>query len=220
MKFDPQNTHSGHRHHRRSIRLKGYDYSQAGAYFVTIVAWQRECLFGDVVDGEMQLNRNGHIVCDAWFDLKNHYRHVELGAFVIMPNHAHGIIILIDDRRGGSSMPGGVVLPDGRGGSSISGTTILPDEEHMGRMPLPKGETHPYNKSKPRHGLPEIVRAFKSFSARRINRLRRTDGIPVWQRNYYEHIIRNEREMDRISRYIESNPSRWNDDDENPNRQP
>jgi REP element-mobilizing transposase RayT len=200
--------------------LKGYDYSQAGAYFVTIVAWQRECLFGDVVDGEMQLNRNGHIVRDAWFDLKNHYRHVELGAFVIMPNHAHGIIILIDDRRGGSSMPGGVVLPDGRGGSSISGTTILPDEEHMGRMPLPKGETHPYNKSKPRHGLPEIVRAFKSFSARRINRLRRTDGIPVWQRNYYEHIIRNEREMDRISRYIESNPSRWNDDDENPNRQP
>jgi putative transposase len=216
VKFDPQNTHSGHRHHRRSVRLKGYDYSSAGAYFVTVVAWRREMLFGDVVDGEMKLNRHGHIVRDAWFDLKNHYSHTDLGAFIIMPNHVHGIIVLIDDGRGGSFMSGGVISPDGRGGSSISGAMSLPDEDHMGKMPLPKGETHPYRKSKPRHGLPEIVRAFKSFSARRINRLRRTDGIPVWQRNYYEHIVRDEREMENITKYIETNPSRWNDDDENP----
>ena len=77
-------------------------------------------------------------------------------------------------------------------------------------------QTRPYVKPKPRHGLPEIVRAFKSFSAKRINRLRRTDGVPVWQRNYYEHIIRNEREMDNIAKYIKTNPLRWNDDDENP----
>jgi putative transposase len=83
---------------------------------------------------------------------------------------------------------------------------------------LPTNQTRPYVKPKPRHGLPEIVRAFKSFSARRINRLRRTDGIPVWQRNYYEHIVRDEREMENITKYIETNPSRWNDDDENPNR--
>lgn len=201
MKFDPQ------KHHRRSIRVKGYDYSQAGAYFVTIVTWQREMLFGDIVDGEMKLNRNGKIVQDAWFDLKNHYRHVELGAFVIMPNHVHGIIILVDD--------------DGRGGSSVLGKTNLPDDSSAGTESLLINQTRPYVvKSKPRHGLPEIVRAFKSFSARRINRLRKTDGIPVWQRNYYEHIIRNEREMDNIYRYIESNPARWNDDDENPNRIP
>ena len=195
MKFDPQ------KHHRRSIRLKGYDYSQAGAYFVTIVAWQRECLFGEVVNGTMHLNRHGHIVHDAWFDLKNHYRHVELGAFVIMPNHVHGIVVLVDDRRGGSS--------------SLS-ETIAPDEDSSGIDTMPTNQTRPYVKPKPRHGLPEIVRAFKSFSARRINRLRRTDGIPVWQRNYYEHIIRNERELDNITKYIETNPLRWNDDDENP----
>ncbi len=71
MKFDPQ------KHHRRSIRLKGYDYSQAGAYFVTMVTWQREMLFGEIVDGVMTLNRYSVIVRDAWFDLQNHYRHVE-----------------------------------------------------------------------------------------------------------------------------------------------
>ncbi len=194
-KFDPKI------HHRRSIRLKAFDYSKPGAYFVTIVAWQRERLFGEIVDGEMILNRNGQIVRDAWFDLKNHYGHLELGAFVIMPNHAHGIIVLIDDGRGGSSMSGGV---------------ILPGESNAGMVHLPSNQARPYVKTKPRHGLPEIIRAFKSFSARRINRLRRTDGIPVWQRNYYEHIIRNEREMDNITRYIETNPFRWNDDDENP----
>jgi REP element-mobilizing transposase RayT len=196
MKFDPQ------KHHRRSIRLKGYDYSQAGAYFVTVVAWQREMLFGEIVDGEMVLNRYGQIVLKAWFDLPNHYRHVVLGAFIIMPNHAHGIIVLVDDDR--------------RGGSLASGRTSLLDDSLAGTNPLPINQTRPYVKPKPRHGLPEIVRAFKSFSARRINRLRRTDGIPVWQRNYYEHIIRNDRELDNITRYIESNPLRWNDDDENP----
>lgn len=194
MNFDPQ------KHHRRSIRLQGYDYSQAGAYFVTIVAWQREMLFGEIVNGEMKLNRNGRIVRDAWFDLKNHYRYVELGAFVIMPNHAHGIIGLVDD---------------GRGGSSASGKTPLLGGLNAGIELVSTNQTRPYVTAK-RHGLPEIVRAFKSFSARRINRLRRTDGIPVWQRNYYEHIIRNEREMDRITRYIESNPSMWAEDDENP----
>ena len=203
MKFDSKI------HHRHSIRLKGYDYSQSGAYFVTLVTWQRECLFGEIVDGEMVLHRYGQIVRDAWFDLRNHYRHLDLGAFVVMPNHAHGIIALIND---------GEPLRNGRGGSLMLGETILSDESRAGIEPLPTSQTRPYVTAKPRHGLPEIVRAFKSFSARRINRLRHTEGIPVWQRNYYEHIIRNESEMDRISRYIESNPSSWMDDDENPNR--
>ncbi len=142
----------------------------------------------------------GKLPFDAWMDLPNHYHHAELGAFVIMPNHVHGIILLNDDRRGGSP---------------ISGGTFLPDESRAGVKPLPPSQTRPYNPIKPRHGLSEIVRAFKSFSARRINYLRKSEGIPVWQRNYYEHIIRNEPEMDRISRYIESNPLRWADDDEN-----
>lgn len=171
MKFDPQ------KHHRRSIRLKGYDYSQVGAYFVTFVAWQREVLFGEIVNGEMMLNDFGQIVSEKWQWLETQYPYIELGAWVVMPNHFHGILVIRDD---------------GWGGSRSAPTPI---------------------KRKPLGGL---IGAFKTVSTKHINLLRNTEGQVIWQRNYYEHIIRNEREMDRISRYIESNPSRWTDDDENP----
>ena len=175
MKFDPKI------HHRRSIRLKEYDYSQAGAYFVTIVAWQREVLFGEIVNGEMVLNDFGKIAAEKWEWLETQYEYVELGAWIIMPNHHHGIL----------------VIHDGRGGS----------------RPAPT----PPTKHKPLGGL---IGAFKTVSTKQINLLRDTEGQVVWQRNFYEHIIRNEAEMDRISRYIESNPMRWANDDENPNHQP
>jgi putative transposase len=192
MKFDPKI------HHRRSIRLKGYDYSQSGAYYVTIVAYERECLFGQVINGEMRLNQFGQIVQRAWFDLPNHYPHVQLDAFCIMPNHVHAVILLNDDGRGGSI-----------------GKTPVPDMIISGKDPLPDGtQTRPYVGIK-RHPLSEIVRAFKSFSARRINALRRTPGIPVWQRNYYEHIIRDDEDYKRICSYIESNIDNWATDDEN-----
>ncbi len=194
-KFDPQ------RHHRHSIRLPNYDYSQPGAYFITIVAWHRECLFGEVVRGEMKLNRYGEIVNYAWFDLPHHYRHVALGAFIIMPNHVHGIIILKNDERRGGSILGNDFLPDG----TIEGKILVSEGV----------ETRPY-KSIKRHALPEIVRGFKSFSAKRINILRGTQGIPLWQRNYYEHVIRDERDLKNKTNYIEANPMLWNEDDENP----
>jgi REP element-mobilizing transposase RayT len=81
-------------HHRRSIRLKEYDYSQSGAYFVTVCAWKKECLFGEIKNGEMLLNKCGGIVMNCWDDLPNHYQHAQLDEFVIMPNHVHGIIVL------------------------------------------------------------------------------------------------------------------------------
>lgn len=188
MKFDPKI------HHRRSIRLQGYDYSQSGAYYVTIVTHGRECLFGQVNNAEMRLNQFGQIVQRAWFDLPNHYPHVELGTFCIMPNHVHAVIVLNDDGRGGS------ILGDVGAGHVGAGLRPAPTET--------------------RHPLSEIVRAFKSFSARRINVLRKTQGIPVWQRNYYEHIIRNDDEHNRIHLYIESNPVNWMEDNENPEKKP
>jgi len=173
MKFDPQ------KHHRRSIRLKGYDYSQAGAYFITIVAYQRECVFGEVVNGEMQLNDFGKIVDVTWQWLENQYPYVELGARVVMPNHSHVILIIRNERRGGSR--------------------TAPTKGPIKRKPLGR-----------------LIGAFKTVSTKQINLLRGTEGQTVWQRNYYERIIRDEREMDRIYRYIESNPSQWADDNENP----
>ncbi len=94
MTYDPE------KHHRRSIRLKGYDYTQPGAYFITICTHGRECLFGEIIDGEMHLNEAGPIVVQTWWDLPNHVPNVQLDAFVVMPNHVHGIII-ITERAGG-----------------------------------------------------------------------------------------------------------------------
>ncbi|MHB8779088.1 MAG: transposase [Anaerolineales bacterium] len=134
----------------------------------------------------MKLNEIGKIVEHDWNDLPNHYPNIESGAFVMMPNHVHGIIILID---------------------SIVGA---------GLRPSPTITAHTIT-TKP-HGLPEIVRAFKSFSARRVNEHLKSPGIPLWGRNYYEHIIRNDDNHNRIHIYIKSNPSMWEEDEENPNR--
>ena len=173
------------RRRRKSIRLKGWDYSEPGAYFVTICTHNRQPLFGQVVDGEMVLNEYGQIVREAWFDLPNHYAHVELDAFVVMPNHVHAIIVLTADPVGAGLKP----------------------------APTPAAPTP----APTRHPLSEIVRALKTFSARRINALRGTPGVPVWQRNYYEHIIRTERALNAIRRYIAENPLRWYLDRYNPN---
>ena len=193
-KFDPQ------KHHRRSIRLKGYDYSQPGAYFVTIVTFQRECLFGEVVDGEMRLNRYGEVVKWEWERLPQIFKHLELGVFVIMPNHFHGIIVLRDNA--GATRHG----LDSAMSGNVSLQTIATDG--IDGSPLPCG---PQPAS-----LGAIIGQFKSRVTKRLWKIPSLNGRPIWQRNYYEHIIRNEHEMDRIWRYIESNPVNWADDDENP----
>jgi REP element-mobilizing transposase RayT len=96
MKCDPQ------KHDRRSIRLKGFDYSSAGTYFVTIVTWQREMLFGEIVNGEMILNNLGEIVSEKWQWLGIQYEYVELGTWIVMPNHFHGVLIIHEHGRGDS----------------------------------------------------------------------------------------------------------------------
>lgn len=183
MKYNPE------KHHRRSIRLKGYDYTRAGWYFITICVQNRECLFGAIRNGEMVLNDYGKIVEFTWFDLPNHNAHVILDEFGIMPNHVHGIIVLDDIHVGAGSEPA--------------------PTEHAPTTDTAATESRP-----PiiRHGLPEIVRQFKTFSARRINQKRQTPGVSVWQRNYYEHIIRTETDLQRIREYIQTNPARWRED--------
>jgi REP element-mobilizing transposase RayT len=207
QKYDPQI------HHRRSIRLKGYDYSRAGAYFVTICVHQRECLLGNIVNGEMQLSRFGKIVSYAWQDLPKHYPHVILDEFCIMPNHVHFIVVLDDDDgRDGSSRLSQVSLPaNSRDGSRGLSQTSLLTNTLLSKTPLPAQETHPYR----RHPLSEAIRAFKSFSAKRINDLQKTTGSPFWQKNYYEHIIRNDREWNAIAWYIFNNPLHWQLDRDN-----
>ncbi len=185
------------RYHRRSIRLRGYDYAQAGAYFVTICTRDSECLFGDVVDGEMHPNEFGRLAMDAWSALPDHFPSVILDAFVVMPNHPHGILN-IDDRRGGETVGEGGETPR-QGGE----TPALP-------IARQGGETPPL--------LGQIVAYYKYDSTRQINLIRGCPGSKVWQRNYYEHIIRNDREWDAIRAYIIANPAQWSVDVDNPVR--
>lgn len=172
-------------HNRRNIRLQGYDYSSEGLYFVTICVQNRLCLFGKIVEDEMILNDAGRIVNDTWHDLPNHNPNIELDAWCIMPNHVHGIIIIKNIEYVGVD----------------SKSTQNNDWTDLESVPTRK-----------HHGLPEIIRQFKSFSTRRINKLQYTAGSIVWQRNYYEHIIRNNNSYLKIVDYINNNPCNWETD--------
>jgi putative transposase len=165
MKYDPQ------KHHRRSIRLKGYDYSQPGGYFVTIVTKSRDLLFGEVVTGKMILNDAGKMIQCLWRELLNRFINIELYEFSVMPNHFHGILMITEKM---NNTLGDII------GAFESITT---DEYILG---VKNNGWHRFDKK-------------------------------LWQRNYWEHIIRDENELNRIREYIINNPMQWETDHENPN---
>jgi REP element-mobilizing transposase RayT len=176
---------------RRSIRLKDYDYAQVGAYFVTIVVQDRKCLFGEIIGGVLQLNAAGLMVQAVWEDLSNHYAGIDPDAFVVMPNHIHGIVVLV-------------------------GT-----EAHA----IPTSEGQPQGVAPTRTGakmsLSDVVHRFKTLTTKRyIEGVKRFSwasfATRLWQRNYFEHVIRNDESLQRIRQYIHENPARWEFDRENP----
>ena len=164
---------------RRSIRLQNYDYSQPGAYFVTICTYKRECLFGHIEDGVIHHTIFGEIVCQEWSRSEEIRSEIRLDLFIVMPNHLHGIVVITHS-------------------NGIVGA--------HGRAPLHRS---------PR-SLASFIAGFKSVVTRRINRIRGTPGSPVWQRNYYERVIRSEDELQQIGAYILNNPTRWVEDPDNP----
>ena len=181
MKFDPQ------KHHRRSIRLKDYDYSQAGAYYVTINVQNRECLFGKIVNYEMELNDAGKMIEGQWNALFERFPDLELDVYQIMPNHFHGIIVV------------------GAAFMAALDTNISENKADTRRAPT----------------LGDIVGAFKSITTHEYilgvdNKKWPRFYKRLWQRNYYEHIIRDEADLERIRDYIQSNPADWDEDEENP----
>ncbi len=188
MKFDPQI------HDRRSIRLRDFDYSAPGEYFITIVAYQRECLFGEIAEGDVQLNRFGLVAKEQWTKLIQRFPHNELGACVVMPNQIQSIINIIEKSRRGT-------------------VEVIKDfgEDSSRRAPTTQQFQKPIKGS-----LPTIIRSYKSAVTKRINLMRGGTELEVWQRNYYDHVIRDPDDLNRISRYIESNPSAWEADEENP----
>jgi REP element-mobilizing transposase RayT len=146
-------------HHRRSIRLQGYDYSKSGAYFVTICTFQRQHLFGEIRDRTMQLNVVGQMVSAIWQNIPQHFSSVELDEFILMPDHLHGIIVISEEIEKSNS-------------------------------------------------LPTIIQNFKSISTRKINRINQNSSVSIWQRNYYERIVRGEKELHSLREYIVTNPEK------------
>ena len=180
-------------HHRRSIRLQGYDYSQAGAYFLTVCAYERECLFGEIIDSEMYLNDMGRIVADEWLKTPAIRAEIELDEWVVMPNHFHGI----------------AVITDAGAKKRNTGVHHRADNRPVGRLTgrPPVAPTGPKKKS-----VGAMMAGFKSSVTSRVNAYRQTPGSEVWQRNYWDHIIRNEAELNTLRRYIQTNPARWQQD--------
>lgn len=161
------------------------------AYFVTVVTHERENLFGKVTAGEMQLTICGEIVQITWEEIPFHFSHVILDAFVIIPNHVHGIICIQDDGRATYDQTVGT--------------------RHAVSLP----NAHVEQFGKPVHGsIPTVIRSFKSAVTKRVNILRGTPSMSTWQSNYYEHIIRNDADWTRINAYIQDNPAQWENDHE------
>lgn len=171
-------------HRRKSIRLKGYDYSQAGLYFITVCTHNRVPLFGEIVDGQMQFNESGIVADEEWRKTEHIRSNIVLHEFVIMPNHVHGIIELV----GAHCMRPHGIRPE-----------CADSDEQPGRV-----------QRAPTVG--DIVRGFKSSVTKRLNAISCTSGQRFWQRNYYEHIIRNEAAYLKIAEYIQTNPQRWEED--------
>ena len=189
-------------HERRSIRLLHYDYSQTGAYFVTICTRDRMCLLGDVVDGEMRLNDVGRAAHEAWERIPAHFATVETDAWIVMPNHVHGVIFIAGSDAGG--------LPNA---GTTAGEGVAPRLTRAAHASPLQRSSGP-----PKRSLGAVVGSYKSAVSKRINESGWSRSTSVWQRNYYEHIIRDATSLDRIREYIAQNPARWADDPENPQR--
>jgi putative transposase len=169
-------------HHHRSIRARCYDYSQPGTYFVTICADGMKCWFGNTENGAVHLNSVGQVVEECWCAIPKHFPTVELDAFVVMPNHMHGIV-----------------------GIPWRGTAYrAPTEAEFGKPVA--------------NSLSTVIRSFKSATTKRLRETTGNSGLVVWQRNYFEHVVRNDDALERIREYIVSNPWNWAADSENPDR--
>ena len=193
MLYDPS------KHHRHTIRLEGYDYSQGGGYFITLDVENKACLFGQVVGGEMQLYEAGSIVREEWLRTPEVRPEIVLDEFIIMPNHLHGIVFISEPI---------IVGADGRPPPSASRQPV------PGRVDSRRPLRH--NLRRQPRSLGSFIAGVKSITTKRINKLRSTAGVKIWQRKYYEHIIRGEKDLQKIRAYIFNNPSRGSSDEANP----
>jgi REP-associated tyrosine transposase len=227
MSYNPQ------LHHRRSIRLKGYDYSSAGHYFITICTQNRDHLFGKINNRQMQLNNAGQMIEKIWIETVNQYPNIKLDEYIIMPNHFHGIVTItptvasvwddsisfqntdfISQQNADSfSQQNTDSLSDihnGNGGIGIEMDSTQLTGIEMDSTLLTGIEMD----STPTIDIPSVIQSFKRHSTIKYIEMVKSGILPpfhkrIWQRNYWEHIVRNKNEYLRISQYIKNNPHKW-----------
>ena len=217
------NIYNPQMHNRRSIRFKGYDYTQAGLYFITICCQNRACLFGEIENGKMMLNDAGAIANDCWLNIPNHFPNAILHEYVIMPNHVHGIIELVgannhSPKTNNHSPVSELHSPktelhspkNKKNNNSVIGdnraknVSVIGDNRAKNVSPL----------RSPSKTVGSVVRGFKIGVTKWMRQ--NTDTFYIWQRNYWEHIIRDDISYENISQYIINNPTKWNNDKLNP----
>ena len=197
MKYDPD------KHHRRAMRLREHDYSEEGAYFITFCVAGRECLLSDISGADVALTAAGEDVLIVWHALPSRFPNVVLDEIVVMPNHVHAILLV-----------------QNRSDSIRVGTPLAASRSADDQMSSVRDPHAPTIGTQQAASLPAIMRAFKSISAIAVNRVIGRAGVPVWQERYYDHVIRDERDLERIRQYIRDNPAIWAEDKENPEYKP
>lgn len=226
MKFNPDI------HRRRSIRLKGHDYSDPGAYFVTVCVQSRLCLFGDILDHVMMINAAGTMIGYWWNELLNKFPNVKLDKYVVMPNHLHGIIEIRNNL--GQDHGNKTNQIEGEHDQDKRGANIRQIQGAHAGAPLHVGvdpRVYPITcirvnpltldsclPDPPGAPLDKIIQWFKTMTTNEYIRNERQNGWPpfdkkLWQRNYYEHFIRGHESLNEIREYIVNNPKKWKDDE-------
>ena len=208
---------------RKTIRLADFDYSQPNAYFVTICTHNRACLFGRIVDDVMCPNELGNIACCIWENIPSHFPNMVLDEWVVMPNHVHGIISIVDSFREKDSSTRAMHAPPLRQDidlAAISTTAPIPPVGARHASPEPGRERSGKFAGTQNRSISAVVGSYKSAVSRKIGKTHRNSGRLIWQRTYHDHVIRNQAALDRIRRYIRENPARWAKDPENPDRNP
>jgi putative transposase len=195
-----------------SIPLKEYDYSRAGAYFVTICAFGRKCIFGGISDYRFVHNKYGEVVDQFWRETELHFTSVKLDEYVVMPNHFHGILNILDAPNVAAQHAAQLQVPDPTQDTPVVAAQLQDRNQIIGKSPILK----PIKAG----SFSAIIRSFKSAVTKTIHEISCYQYLDIWQRNYYEHIIRNEDELQKIRDYIRGNPMKWAYDEENPNSDP
>ena len=227
MTFNPA------KHHRCSNRLKGFDYTQTGAYFITLCVRDRQCFFGVIKNDRVVLNNRGEFAQSCWIDIPQHFPHVQIDEFVIMPNHIHGIFIFHDFPKPvvGATDPvahcglSTIVIPEAIDASPLknppdftpidtskgaTGSVAPTDGIKNGEPELKKRPNGP-----PSGSLGAIIGQYKFVVTKHINAMNKTPGKPLWQRDFYDHIGRNTSDLNFIRQYIRKNPVHWDTDSNN-----